>query len=184
MNDGHIAKRYAQALIDYATEHGEDESLYRQMKSLAETLATTPHLKATLSNPMVASNDKLQLLRCTVGGEAEESFLRFAQLAIDNKRESLLSNIALNYISLYRKIHRIGKVVLVSVDPLPATVIDRILQNLIAKTYSAVELENRIDKSIKGGFILQIDDWRLDASVAGQLEKVRRQFIRKNKMIV
>ncbi|MDR2361420.1 MAG: F0F1 ATP synthase subunit delta [Prevotellaceae bacterium] len=184
MNDGHIAKRYAQALIDYATANGEDERLYRQMKSLSEMLTTMPHLKTTLVNPMVAPSDKLQLLRSAVGDETGESFHRFAQLVLDNKRESLLTNIALNYISLYRKIHRIGKVVLISVDPLPAAITDRILQNLIAKTYRAVELENRIDKNIKGGFILQIDDWRLDASVAGQLEKIRRQFIRKNKMIV
>ncbi|MDR1681716.1 MAG: F0F1 ATP synthase subunit delta [Prevotellaceae bacterium] len=184
MNDGHIAKRYAQALIDYATAHGEDERLYRRMKSLLE-LSAMPRLKTTIANPMVAPADKLQLLRSAAGGDsAEESFLRFAQLVIDNKREHLLWNIMLNYISLYRTIHRIGKVVLVSVEPLPATVTDRILQNLIAKTYSAVEMENRIDKSIKGGFILQIDDRRLDASVAGQLEKVRRQFIRKNKIIV
>ncbi|MDR0668031.1 MAG: F0F1 ATP synthase subunit delta [Prevotellaceae bacterium] len=184
MNDGHIAKRYAQALMDYAVAHDEDELLYRRMKSLSETLSEMPHLKNALANPMIAPDDKRQLLRNIAGDDAEKTFLRFAQLLIDNKREPMFWNIALNYIALYRKIHRIGKVVLTSVEPMPTTITDRILQNLIAKTYNSVELENRIDKSIKGGFILQIDDWRLDASVAGQLEKLRRQFIRKNKIIL
>jgi F-type H+-transporting ATPase subunit delta len=184
MNDGHIAKRYAQALLDYAVEHGEDKLLYDRMKILTQTIAAAPRLMETLGSPVVPYSDKRQLLLDAVGAEAEESYCRFVQILLDNRRERLLRNIALNYISLYRQAQRIGVVSLVSVKPLPAAVVERIRENLVANAYSDIEIENRIDRNIKGGFIFQINDLRLDASVAGQLEKLRRQFIRKNKIIV
>ncbi|MDR2801730.1 MAG: F0F1 ATP synthase subunit delta [Prevotellaceae bacterium] len=184
MNDGHIAKRYAKALLEYAAARGEDAALYGRMKSLAELVATTPRLLETVSSPMVSYADKLQLLCGAAGATAESSFRRFAQLLLENRREHLIRNIALSYVTLYRATRHIGKVLLVSVEPLPDAVIERIRSRAERQTKGAVEIENRIDPSIKGGFIFQIDDLRLDASVAGQLEKVRRQFIRKNKIIV
>jgi F-type H+-transporting ATPase subunit delta len=184
MNEGHIARRYAKALLEFAAEHGEDTVLYDRMKLLSGIVATTPHLLETIGSPMVPYADKQQLLYEIAGAAAEESYKRFVRLLLENCRENLVRNIALSYIALYRSTRRIGKVLLVSVEPLPDAIIERIRRRAEQQTKGTVEIENRIDPSIKGGFIFQIDDLRLDASVAGQLEKVRRLFIRKNKIIV
>ncbi|MDR1405974.1 MAG: F0F1 ATP synthase subunit delta [Prevotellaceae bacterium] len=184
MNEGHIARRYAKALLDYATAHGEDIALYDRMKLLSGVLATAPHLRKTISSPMVSYADKQQLLCDAAGAEVEKSYRRFVRLLLENRRENLLRNIALCYIALYRFTRRIGTVLLVSAEPLPGAIIERIRRHAEQQTQGKVEIENRVDASIKGGFIFQIDDRRLDASVAGQLEKVRRLFVRKNKIIV
>ena len=52
------------------------------------------------------------------------------------------------------------------------------------KTASKVEIKANIDPSIIGGYIMEIDGYRLDASVANQLRNIRRQFIDKNRRIV
>ena len=49
---------------------------------------------------------------------------------------------------------------------------------------SLMELETVIDPSIEGGFIFDVNDYRLDASVATQLKRVKQQFIDKNRRIV
>ena len=185
MNEGHIAKRYAKALLEYAAAHGEDTALYDRMKSLTGTVAATPRLLETLSSPVVSYADKLQLL-CNMAGAtaAEDTYRRFVRLLLENHRENLARNIAMSYITLYRSARRIGQALLISAEPLPEAIIERIRRRAEQQTQGTVEIENRIDPSIKGGFIFQINDLRLDASVAGQLEKVRRQFIRKNKIIV
>ncbi|MDR0694376.1 MAG: F0F1 ATP synthase subunit delta [Prevotellaceae bacterium] len=185
MNEGHIAKRYAKALLEYAAARGEDTALYDRMKLLSATVAATPHLLETISSPMVPYAGKLQLL-CNAAGvtAAEDSYQRVVRLLLENRRENLVRNIALGYVSLYRLARRIGTALLVSAEPLPGAIIERIRRRAEQQTKGKVEIENRIDPSIKGGFIFQINDLRLDASVAGQLEKVRRQFIRKNKIIV
>lgn len=185
MNEGHIAKRYAKALLEYAAAQGEDTALYERMKLLSDTVAATPRLLETISSPVVSYADKQQLL-CNMPGAtaADDSYRRFVRLLLENRRENLVRNIALSYVTLYRLAHHIGKVLLVTAEPLPDAIMERIRRRAEQQTQGKVEIENRIDPSIKGGFIFQINDLRLDASVAGQLEKVRRQFIRKNKIIV
>jgi len=55
---------------------------------------------------------------------------------------------------------------------------------IVKGTQGTVEFETSVEPSIIGGFILDIDYNRLDASVATQLNRVRRQFMEKNRRIV
>ena len=50
--------------------------------------------------------------------------------------------------------------------------------------HAQMELETVIYPSIEGGFIFDVNDYRLDASVATQLKRVKQQFIDKNRRIV
>ena len=52
------------------------------------------------------------------------------------------------------------------------------------KTGAVVQLEESIDESLIGGFILQVDDLRMDASVATQLRVLRRELIDDRNRIV
>ena len=59
------------------------------------------------------------------------------------------------------------------------------MADLVAgKTGARVEIESRVDPALVGGFTCEVDGYLLDASVKGQLERIRRQFIEKNNRIV
>jgi len=47
-----------------------------------------------------------------------------------------------------------------------------------------LELEKVIDPAIMGGFILEVEDVRWDASILGQLTRIRNEFIERNRRIV
>jgi F-type H+-transporting ATPase subunit delta len=176
MNDGLISKRYAKALLEFAAAHGEDKLMYESMKLLSESIAATPRLRETLQSPVVASSDKEALLYGAVGAATGECYRRFVRLALENRRESSLQNIALSYLDLYRRAHRIERVSVVSATPLSGALANRIRRDVERRTRGTVELDLRVDPNLGGGFIFQIDDFRVDASVAGQLEKIRRQL--------
>ncbi|MDR0687414.1 MAG: F0F1 ATP synthase subunit delta [Prevotellaceae bacterium] len=176
MNDGLISKRYAKALLEFAAARGEDKLMYESMKLLSESIAATPRLRETLQSPVVATGDKEALLCSAAGATAGESYRRFVRLALENRREGSLQNIALSYLDLYRRVHRIGRVSVVSATPLSGDFVGRIRYDVERRTRGTVELDVRVDPSLGGGFIFQMDDFRVDASVAGQLEKIRRQL--------
>ncbi|MDR2813290.1 MAG: F0F1 ATP synthase subunit delta [Prevotellaceae bacterium] len=176
MNDGLISKRYAKALLEFAAARGEDKLMYDSMKSLAESIAATPRLRELLQSPVAPNSDKEELLCSAVGAAAGDGYRRFVRLALKNRREGSLQNIALSYLDLYRRVHRIGRISVVSAAPLSDTLADRIRYDVERRTRGTVELDVRVDPSLGGGFIFQMDDLRLDASVAGQLEKVRRRL--------
>ena len=82
----------------------------------------------------------------------------------------------------YEKIRQ-GK--LVTAMPLPEETLNE-LKALILKRYRGrtVEFNTKVDPDIIGGGILEIGYWRIDASIAGQLKRVKKQFIEKNRRIV
>jgi F-type H+-transporting ATPase subunit delta len=177
MNNGLISKRYAKALLEFAAARGEDKIMYSSMKLLSESIAATPRLRETLQSPVVPHSDKLELLCSAVGDAAGEAYRRFMQLALENRREGLLQNIALSYLTLYRRAHRIGCISVASAAPLSESLIGRIKYDVERRIRGTVELDIRVDPSLGGGFIFQIEDFRVDASVAGQLEKIRRNLV-------
>ena len=61
---------------------------------------------------------------------------------------------------------------------------ERLQDVLGKKTGSEVFLEEKTDPSVLGGFVLDVDDLRLDASVSGQFRKLRRELIENNNRIV
>ena len=185
MNEGLISKRYAKALLEYATTLGEDHALYKRMKTLEHSLFTTPGLREVLRSPVVSTEDKAELIStASGGGKFEQSGQRFVRLVLRNGRGDLMQYMVLSYILLYREVNKISVVELVTAFPLSDKAIERIRLDVERRTHGTVEFEMRVDPSIEGGAIFRIDDLRLDASVAGQLEKVRRQFIQKNRIIV
>lgn len=176
MNDGLISKRYAKALLAFAAARGEDKLMYESMKQLSASIAATPRLRDVLQSPAVAAGDKEELLCGAAGEAAGESYRRFVRLALKNRREGSLQSIALSYLDLYRRVHRIGRVSVVSAAPLSGDFVGRIRYDVERRTRGTVEIDLRVDPSLGGGFIFQMDDFRVDASVAGQLEKIRRQL--------
>lgn len=185
MDEGLISKRYAKALLEYAAARGQDEAVYGRMKLLAQVMRAMPRLYEALASPVVPREDKAALVvTASGGGEAEEGFVRFVQLVLRHERERLLHSMALSYMNLYRYANRITVVSVITAMPMSKMVFERIRRDVELRTRGPVEMETEVDPSIEGGMIFQINDMRLDASVRGQLEKVRRQFMQKNKIIV
>lgn len=184
MNEGLISQRYAKALYAYAMQLGEEDALYQRMQILGNQLQGMPALKDALNNPMVSPDEKAALLTSAAGDSPEQSYVSFIRLILDNHREKSLLPITLSYQSLYRKKKNIRIVKLVSAEELQPDFLSRVYKDVADQTHGTVEFSNHIDPSIGGGFIFQLDDLRLDASVKNQLERIRRQFLQKNKTIV
>ena len=184
MNIGVVSKRYAKALLDFAIARGNEEKIYKEVETLAGHFGNVPDLKKTIENPVVTRKAKLDLLIEASGGKnVSEEMKRFLQLVIDGKREKFLHFMTWSFIDQYRERKHILMRRLTTAVEAPELV--RHLEEIGAlKTESKVVIEANIDPSIIGGYIMEIDGYRLDASVANQLRNIRRQFIDKNRRIV
>ncbi len=184
MNESLISRRYAKAILAHAAELGEERALYERMRILARSCATVPQLVRMLGNPMIAVEEKRRLVHDAGGGGAERSYDAFVRVVLENRRERLFLGMALAYMKLYRTVNNISVISITSAKPLSHAVYGRIYNDITARTHGTAEIEVRIDDSLDGGFIMQIDDRRLDASVKGQLEKIKRQLAGRQKDLV
>ncbi|MDR0575726.1 MAG: F0F1 ATP synthase subunit delta [Tannerella sp.] len=184
MNEGLISKRYAKALYFHASDMGEETLLYHRMQILETLLRKMPDLRTTLKSPMIPTKHKVDLLKNATGKNAEQSYLDFIDLVVTNHRTDAVQMIALSYQKFYRQKKRINVVHLISARRLPRNALARIRYLAELKTHGKVEFSNRIDPSIDGGFIFQMNDIRIDASVKGQLDRINHRLAQMNKSII
>ena len=158
MDTGVISRRYALALLKYVTETGHGEEVYAQVKAL-------------LSDPDAAPKPLCEDLE------------RFVSLLIKNGRLPLVKLIFHSFIRQYDERNGIHVARLKTAVDSPALQ-EKLRAFVTEKIGGRVEFQTEVDPSLIGGFVLEVDDYRLDASVSRQLDDIRRQFIEKNKRIV
>ena len=185
MNTGLVSYRYASALMKLVAGTGNGEKVYGQVLALSNSLAAIPELRALIDNPMsVPDSKKMDLLVSALDGDAmAEELQRFIRLVMKKRRMKLFRFMLVSFIDQYREAHNIKTSRLITAIPDPELE-NRISQIVKERKGDSVLFEHRIDPEIIGGFIFDIDGYRLDASTASQLKSVRRQFIEKNRRII
>lgn len=186
MDIGIVSMRYAKALMAYAKDTQTEESLYVAMKMLERSFRRQPELVDVLENPILPAKEKFKLICVAALGNESPSreFSRFVSLVLKNGREGMLRYICLCFLHLYRKDKHIGVARLITAVPVSSEVEERIRKSASTLLHACMELRTEVDASIDGGFVFDINDYRLDASIATQLKRVKEQFIDKNRRIV
>ena len=179
MNQGLIPNRYAKALYEFAAEKGSDELVFGHMQKLADAFASEPALVKAVSNPFVSRADKIQLLFSSSGTTADDMVMsRFMDLLADNNRLDMARDIALAYLKIYRREHNIRLVSVTSAAPLAKAEEDR-LKQLVQRHLGTATMEytHAVDPDLIGGFVVTIDNEKLDASVANELKELRLKLL-------
>lgn len=172
MDIGVISVRYARALLKAAVTAKLEDKVYVEMQTLARSYIDVPALRLTIDNPMLAKETKGKLLETAVGGKPTKVTAAFLSLVLREDRETMVQFMANSYITLYRQQKNIirGKLTTaVAVSPAMETKMRKMVE---AKTKGSVEFETEVNADIIGGFILEYDTYRLDASVQSQLKSV------------
>lgn len=184
MNSGLIASRYAKAFLMYVQEAGSGEKVYSQVCRLVRVIAELPQMKTYLEDSSdVSLERKLSLLSAALDSSVEGAMVDFLKLVSCHHREEYFHRMLLSFIEQYRVANniKVGKVVTaVPYDDLG----DRLEGIFHDKTGAEVHLTEEVNPDIIGGFIFELDGYRMDASVETQLARIRRQLVEKNNRIV
>lgn len=184
MNTGVVSMRYAKALLAYAKAQKKEDEVYEEVKLLATQYIDVPGLRRAIENPVLSAEKKQDLLCKAAGGSAvSEELKRFFNLVLEERREKFLQFMIWSYIDLYREEKHILIGKLTTAVPSPK-LIQHMEQLASEKTKGNVELEAKVDPSLIGGYIIELAGYRMDASIANQLKRVKSQFIARNRRIV
>lgn len=181
MDQGLLPRRYAKALYKYSAEKNVAIDVYALMQNTVAAFNATPALHAALSNPFVSDAEKRSLAIAAAGNNAGDSDVLsdFITLLLKNKRIDLLLQIALAYCMLYRKENNIYSVNIQSASPLNDADKKRICDLVDNHLNGAsAEFTFSVDPSLIGGFVVNIENERLDASVKNELEQLRLNLIK------
>ena len=172
MDIGVISVRYARALLKSATDQKMEDNVYAEMQLLAKSYIEVPQLRQTIDNPMLSKDKKEALLMTAVGSNASDLAKAFIRLVLKEGRESVMQFMANSYVTLYRQQKNIIRGRLTTAARVSPATEQKMRQMVENKTNGTVEFETEVNPDIIGGFILEYDTYRMDASVQSRLRDI------------
>ena len=170
------AIRYAKAVLTQANEANIGDVVFGDMKSVATTIDNSKELRTVLGSPVIKGDDKKQALHKIFEGTSEVT-KGLVDILTANKRIDLLGGVANSYVNLYNQAKGVKVANVTTAVALSPELETQVLAKVKEMTGSdSVTIENTIDDSIIGGFILRVGDLQYNASIANQLDTLKREF--------
>ena len=143
-----------------------------EMQQLAKSYIEVPQLRFTIDNPMLSKDKKEALLLTAVGSKPSALTKAFIQLVLKEDREGVMQFIANSYVTLYRQQKNVIRGRLITAAQVSPATEQKMRQMVESKTNGTVEFETEVNPDIIGGFILEYDTYRMDASVKAKLNSI------------
>ena len=174
MADQRVAARYAKSLLDLGKETGTLGAVKDDMDLLSKTIAASRELRLLLRNPIVKHDKKLAILNAIFGGKVSDMTMRFFTILTQKNRESALESMGSEFLVQYNVLQGIQSAEVTSATPLTAVSRLEIRKLVTQQTGLAdVELSEKVDPDLIGGFVLRVGDQQIDGSVRTSLRKMR-----------
>ena len=177
MDNGKISVRYARALLNYANQQGCETEVYEGLVRLTGQYSLAINrFNEVLSNPIIDDSKKVQLLQTAIGEPVHPCLKQFLDFLTEKKRANKIFLIALKYQEMYRKEKNILRADVTAASELSNVTLDKIKVFVEEGFQCSAEMHVKVDPSLIGGFTLDIEHDRMDASVAGQLNKLKKEL--------
>lgn len=176
MNNSRIATRYAVSLLRLATERGQEQRIYQDMVNLASAVSASKDLDLLFRSPLIKPDRKVQIVGSLFASTFDPLTLGFLNLAIRKHREAEMGGMARAFVRLYEEQQGVVRVEIQSASSMDETNRAKLEGILRTALGQGATFEYQNNPELLGGYILQSGDLRVDASLATDLQQIRRQF--------
>lgn len=176
MNDGIIARRYATALFKLGKETDQLELYYSDCNQLQSVLMHDKTFHFLLNNTVISKKNKKSILKNVFATYLHADILRFLDLLVNKGREEYLHDIITSFFAVYQSFAGIQQVTFTTAYTYNDKTLDKIITLLETQTGLKTNVKRNIDENLIGGFLLRVGDKQMDASVRGQLNRIRKEL--------
>jgi F-type H+-transporting ATPase subunit delta len=177
MADNRVASRYVKSLLGLAVEQGAVEAVNTDMKLFLSVCHSNRAFLNMLRSPIIKHDKKKAVLDALFTGKVNALTMSIFEILTRKNREPLLPAIANEFAVAYNEYKGIEKATVTTtfpIDPKLKADLEAIVKKL--STRKQVELVEKVDKDLIGGFILNVGDRQIDASVKSKLKSLKVKF--------
>jgi F-type H+-transporting ATPase subunit delta len=171
-----VASRYAKALLSLAEERGELDAVAKDLALLEEVVAGNRDLELMLQSPLVKADKKHAVLEAVFGPHLSALTNAYLRILVQKGREGLIKDLTAEGNNQLRQMRNIQVASVTTAVPLDDALRDRILAQVAKIHEGDIELTEHVDADILGGYILQMGDRMIDASVKRQIRALGREL--------
>lgn len=173
-----VASRYAKSLLDLSVEKKQLEETRKDMKLVQQVCVSSKDLVTLLNSPVVKTDKKVEILSAIFGKNVSKLTISFFTLLVNKRRESYIPEISKAFDELYKNKMNITTAVIKTAIGLDDKLKKRVLEIVKqASPNGEIELIEKVDPSIIGGFVLTISDRQLDESVKHKLAELKKNLL-------
>lgn len=176
MSDQNVAFRYAKSLIGLAREKGVLEQVYADMRLFEEVSENNRQFMLTMRSPIVKHHKKMEILEAIFRSRVNPVTYSIFEIITRKNREALLYAIAEEFVRQYRLEKGIQQAHLTTATELTEAQRQYFSSLVAAQTGHTVQLVEKVNPDLIGGYILQVNDRQLDNSVRSKLNELRLQM--------
>ena len=177
MGSHRASVRYAKSVLELSQEQKSLEKVKEDMLLLTKTINDNRELGVVLKNPIVPADKKKSILKALFEKRVQPLTFKAFELIISKDRESILDEIAVEFINEYNALKGIVVANVTTPYTLDANQRKEIIKIVEEITGLKVELTEIVDESLIGGFVLKIGDKQIDESVKSKLAKIQRALV-------
>jgi F-type H+-transporting ATPase subunit delta len=170
------ARRYSNALYSIAEEKSRVSELAKDFTYVLDLIRSNRELELFFQSPVINNAKKVAAVKEIFGNKTGDMTMNFLYLLIKRGRESLTKDIMTDFLNLKKEKEGILDVSVKSAITLSDDEKKSLSQKIDEYTGKKSDMKYEVDKSIVGGFIANINDTILDASIRRQLEILRDKF--------
>lgn len=171
-----VASRYAKSLLDLANEKAQTETVYADMLQLKSICAESKDFKVFLNSPVISSEKKIETIKALFNGKLSALTVNFLETTVAKRRESYVPQIVTSFIEQYKINKNILSAIVTTANGLDAATKQQVLDLVKTQLKTEVELVEKTNADLIGGFVLTIGDKQIDKSVARQLSNLKKQL--------
>lgn len=171
-----VASRYAKSLIDLAVETKQLEEVREDMKNIKMVCQSNPDFVLLLESPVVKTDKKMKIFAEIFKDKISNTTMAFLNMVAVKRREGYIDNIAYAFDEQYKTYKNITTVEVISATPLDADNKAQIMAIVAKSATGSIEIIEKTDKALIGGFVLNVNGQRIDTSVKRKLNDLRKNF--------
>jgi len=170
------ANRYAKALFSISEEKQSTQLIFEDMQFIVATMAAHKSLRTVLASPIIEAEKKLDVVQAVFKSLQDQS-LKLMQVLTVNRRIQLLGLVAQSFVEIVELANNIQHADVTTAVALSLDQEKEIQAKINELTGAEAELSTHVNPDLLGGFVLNLKDLQYDASVATQLQKVKRELV-------
>jgi ATP synthase F1 delta subunit len=167
---------YARAVFEAAKRQGRLELVHEELQDFRAATAEVPELRSLLENPQLDPQAKKAALGDLLEG-ADELVRNFLLLLAEKGRAGQIDEVVNELDELVAREQGKLKVELTTAYELSEDDAESILRTIERSSGRTVEATRKVDPQLVGGIVLQAGSYRIDSSVRGRLERLRRALV-------
>jgi F-type H+-transporting ATPase subunit delta len=177
MAETRVASRYVKSLLGLAVEQNVLDQVHNDMLSFSKVVKSNRDFALMLRNPIIKHDKKREILEKIFTGKVNKLTMAIFDIITSKNREPLLPAIAEEFHHAYNVYKNVGEATVTTAVPLDAELraeIETIVKKLSSK--KDVEIKEKVDADMIGGFVLNVGDRQIDASIKNKLKALKVKF--------